>query len=163
MFHKELHEFEELIIDFFIEIGDIKWNSAKISKIAGYIFLHSTLTQKQLKEMTGYALSTISANLNTLLAVGLSKRRIPRTHTFEYSFTQNFNQIVSEGKDRDEAQMLELIEFITYSLKKLEGLKEKYEEEVSFLSQRLSDLLLFAVTYKKLIDSIAKNYPIKQD
>ena len=152
-FHEEFREFENDLVEFFTEIGRVKWHAEKLCQIAAYIFLYKNLTQKQLRELTSYALSTISANLNTLLVGELKKRRIPRTNQFEYYFGDTSQEYLQEGLEARNNEILELYSFVEVKLLELEDLVKNGELGADFVHERTEELFRFAKTFKTLIDN----------
>ena len=151
-FHEEFHIFENNLVEFFTEIGRVKWHSEKLCQVAAYIFIHKNLTQKQLKELTGYALSTISANLNTLLVGELKKRRISRTNQYEYYFGDTLQEFLNEGREARNNEILDLYSFLEKKLLELEELVKNGELGADFVHKRTEELFRFAKTFKNLID-----------
>ncbi len=160
-FHDEFQGFKSALVDFFVEIGKVKWHSDKLCIIAAYIFLYEELTQKQLKELTGYALSTISANINVLLACELKKRRIVRTNKFEYYFGETLQEYLQEASEARNNEVLELYAFLSNKLVELKDLNEKGEMGAEFIHERATQLFRFAEIFKGLIESAQSIIPRK--
>lgn len=156
-FDQTFQKYENALVNFFVELGQAKWHSEPISVISAHLFLHDRLTQKQLRNLTGYALSTISTSLNALFTSGLKKRRIPGTNKSEYYFGEiiqtTIRDILKEGIEQATKDILDLHEFLSIKLDQLEVLIEMGDLEAEFAHQRTQQLLKFAEIYNDLIKS----------
>ncbi|NVM19141.1 MAG: hypothetical protein HWN80_15610 [Candidatus Lokiarchaeota archaeon] len=160
IFRGKIKNYEEQLIDFFVDIGESKRQTRTISIISGYLMIHGRLTQEQLKELTGFSLASISINLNALISLGLvDKQLIKGTHKFIYAFTEDYLQIV-EAKSIMTLDVVEsLSKFIEQINKDLEN--RKNEDGYELFSIRLQELLDFLNQIKKLALMI-KEFKIKE-
>lgn len=76
---------EKKFVDILTNLGYVKGRSSKTSEIMAYIYVRQEVTQKTLRELTGYSLGTISTALQTL-----EQQRIickhPGSDTREYHY-----------------------------------------------------------------------------
>ncbi|TFG03528.1 MAG: MarR family transcriptional regulator [Promethearchaeota archaeon] len=86
IFKGRIREFENELVSISLEIGKRRGQTPIITKILLYLYIHNRLTQKQLKELTGYSIGTISTHLNAMLSMNfIDKKLIPGTHKYTYS------------------------------------------------------------------------------
>jgi DNA-binding transcriptional regulator GbsR (MarR family) len=82
---QKLKEIENKLVDIITQLSFLKGRQPKTSKIIGLIYLHRKTTQKQLRELTGYSLGTISTNLQSLEKIGIiRKTQDPQTREYNY-------------------------------------------------------------------------------
>jgi DNA-binding transcriptional regulator GbsR (MarR family) len=104
-------------------------------KITSHLLIHGSLTQKEIKELTGLSIGTISTYLSVLLSTGrLVKNRIPGTHTYTYSFSGSLEDLGAKG---------------------LQGALKSIENSVGFLKNKKGDLKKLAAQSKKGATHIA--------
>jgi DNA-binding transcriptional regulator GbsR (MarR family) len=82
---QKLKEIENRIADIITNLSFLKGRQPKISKIIALTYLHRKTTQKQLRELTGYSLGTISNALQSLEKMGIiRKTQDPQTREYNY-------------------------------------------------------------------------------
>jgi len=82
---QKLKEIENKLADTITNLSFLKGRQPKTSKIIALIYLHRKTTQKQLREITGYSLGTISTNLQSLEKMGIiRKTQAPQTREYNY-------------------------------------------------------------------------------
>jgi DNA-binding transcriptional regulator GbsR (MarR family) len=82
---QKLKEIENKLADTITSLSFLKGRQPKTSKIIALIYLHRKTTQKQLRELTGYSLGTISTNLQSLEKMGIiRKTQDPQTREHNY-------------------------------------------------------------------------------
>jgi DNA-binding transcriptional regulator GbsR (MarR family) len=82
---QKLKEIENRIADIITNLSFLKGRQPKISKIIALTYLHRRTTQKQLRELTGYSLGTISNALQSLEKMGIiRKTQDPQTREYNY-------------------------------------------------------------------------------
>ncbi|MFX1325341.1 MAG: hypothetical protein ACFE8N_10305 [Promethearchaeota archaeon] len=100
--------------------------------------IHRRLTQKQLRELSGYSLGTISKKLRTLVNLGvLKKERIPNSNEKVYILRPDIYQVVA---DTSWEEFEKITEFLNAKLLEL----EKFEDNNGFilLTERIKELLV---------------------
>lgn len=92
----KIQEFEKDIVQISLEIGKQRGQNPFITKILTYLLIHTQLTQKQLKELTGCSIGSISTHLAALISIGfVEKKLIPGTHTNIYLLKIDLGQNIS--------------------------------------------------------------------
>jgi DNA-binding transcriptional regulator GbsR (MarR family) len=82
---QKLKKIENRIADIITNLSFLKGRQPKISKIIALTYLHRRTTQKQLRELTGYSLGTISNALQSLEKMGIiRKTQDPQTREYNY-------------------------------------------------------------------------------
>jgi DNA-binding transcriptional regulator GbsR (MarR family) len=82
---QKLGEIENKLVNIITNLSFLKGRQPKISKIIALTYLHRKTTQKQLRELTGYSLGTISNSLQSLEKMGIiRKTQDPQTREYNY-------------------------------------------------------------------------------
>ena len=77
---QKLREIENKLVDTITSLSYLKGRSPKHAKITAHIYIRRKVTQKQLRELTGYSLGTISNTLQSLEKMGtIHKTQDPQT------------------------------------------------------------------------------------
>ena len=80
-----LKDIENKLADIITSLSHLKGRTTKHSKITAHIYIHKKATQKQLRELTGYSLGTISTTLQSLEKMGIiNKTQDPKTREYNY-------------------------------------------------------------------------------
>jgi len=88
------HRLAEIIADF----GYLKGRPAKTSEVMAHIQIRQEVTQKQLRELTGYSLGTVSAALQELEQWGfVSRHASPNSREYSYSLNGTLPQVLSKS------------------------------------------------------------------
>jgi DNA-binding transcriptional regulator GbsR (MarR family) len=96
LFDEKLKKYEEKLVAFFTDIGEQKRVNPKFLKMSSFLFIHKKLTQKQLKELTGFSTGTISTFLSVMLGTEFfEKELIPGTHTYLYRYKGDLEDLTS--------------------------------------------------------------------
>ena len=99
LFDEKLKDYETKLVDLYEQMGLLKIQNPKLSKIYAYLRIHHNLTQKQIRDLTGFSINTISSFLTILMNSGLlRKRMIPGTRTYEYIHQESINQTVDRQR-----------------------------------------------------------------
>ena len=81
-FSEPIREIELAIVAFFAEVGVWNGRFPKLSSIYAYFLFHQTLTQKQIRQLTGYSKGSVSLYVNQMEEQGLiTKKFIEGTST----------------------------------------------------------------------------------
>ncbi|MFW9999544.1 MAG: MarR family transcriptional regulator [Candidatus Hodarchaeota archaeon] len=135
-FQGKIKEYEQILIDFVLESGRAKSVDPNLQLILGYIGIHKTLTQKQLKKLTGLSAGTISKKLRDILKLRvIKKERIPKTNEYLYI---NAPESYGDTADATLEDFMEINQFLKKKIIEIEKYKDKKGAE--FLSKRLKSL-----------------------
>ncbi|MGC9779446.1 MAG: hypothetical protein HZR80_09415 [Candidatus Heimdallarchaeota archaeon] len=81
-----LKKIEQKILKFYLEIGRKSNLNLRLTEIYAYFRIYESLTQKQLKQLTGFSSSTISTALQSFIQTGILTREfLQNTHTNIYT------------------------------------------------------------------------------
>jgi len=135
----KIKEYEQVLVEFFKKLGDLKNQSIKISIINGYLAIHKNLTQRQLKKLTGFSSGSISKYLNIMIKFGTIKRfRRNGSNEYIYSLTKPLPQIYASTSELSIDLIEPIVNEISISLNKLEDFQNL--EGYGILKTRLTDL-----------------------
>ena len=130
---------ERELVTFFKTVGEKVNLNSRATEIFAYLKIYDSLTQEQLKQLTGFSLGTISSTLQMFLQTDIvSRQLIPRTHKNLYSIQpENVNFVYTPS-----TQILENLERLDLFIEKkqieLQESQSKYSKEVEFLHFRLN-------------------------
>lgn len=163
IFERKIREYEKRLIDFFLEMGEISGRSSVIYAIIGYLLIHGSLTQKQLKNLTGFSIGSISNKLNALTSIGaITKKLIKGTHTFEYSFGGDLSQVLSNTSFFKFETFTVAIKFVQTKINELNEKNNQNKKGYKILSKRMAELLNFLLLGKKLLDALTSSDIVKK-
>ncbi|MFX0059545.1 MAG: hypothetical protein ACFE85_15260 [Candidatus Hodarchaeota archaeon] len=150
IFEGKIKEYEQVLIQFVMESGKAKSIDPNLQLILGYIGIHKKLTQKQLKDLTGLSMGTISKKLRDILALKLiRKEKIPKTNKNLYILAPETYGDVADATLDDITSMNE---FLKKKVGELEKLREKKGGE--FLLERIIGLTKTFETVKNIWSDI---------
>ena len=154
LFDAKLRKYEDKLVEILLDIGQIKRTNPKMSAIACYLLIHEKLTQKELKELTGFSMGTISTYLSVMLGTGnFRKIRIPHSHTFLYSFSGKLEALITIAIEFVLSSLGSIDIYLKKKKKTLEKLIEKSMKGAKHLSERFEELIDSFEKYKKLFSS----------
>ncbi len=137
LFQGKIKEYEQILIEFVLESGRAKSVDPNLQLILGYIGIHKSLTQKELKDLTGLSAGTISKKLGDILTLGvIKKEKIPKTNQFLYI---NAPEAYVDTADATLEEFIEINEFLKKKITEIEKFKDKKGAE--FLSERIKSLI----------------------
>ncbi|MFX1529699.1 MAG: hypothetical protein ACFFBC_01155 [Promethearchaeota archaeon] len=149
LFSEKLRNYEDKIVDFIVDIGKRKRVNPKMLQISSYLFVHGGLTQKELQELTGFSMGTISTFLSVMIGMGrFQKERIPKTHTFKYSYSGTLEEMTTSGIDIMISSLSSMDVYLNSKKKDLKRLIEQNKKGAEHLSQRIDELLDIFDFYK---------------
>ncbi len=160
---KKAKKIEREIVNFYKTVGEMVDLNPKATEIFAYLKIHDTLTQEQLKQLTGFSLGTISSILQLFLQTEIVNRQfISGTHKNIYSIRpEKINFVYTPS-----TQILEDLERLdTYIVEKqsdLQKLQSTYPIEVAFLQRRLNSLRNYIEVQRRQI-SREKRYSFFQE
>jgi hypothetical protein len=141
LFSDKLRKYEDKIVDFIVDIGRRKRVNPKMLQISSYLFVHGGLTQKELQELTGFSMGTISTYLSVMIGMGrFQKERIPKTHTFKYSYSGNLEDMIISGIDIMISSLSSMDVYLNSKKKDLEKLIKQNKKGAEHLFQRIDEL-----------------------
>ena len=158
LFDEKLKKYEEKLVAFFTDIGEQKRVNPKFLKMSSYLFIHKKLTQKQLKELTGFSVGTISTFLSVMLGTEFcEKKMIPGTHTCSYRSNVTLEDLTSKGLDIALKSFLPSEIFLKDKHKTLKSLIEQEKKGADHLSKRIEEILNIFKFYKELFPKMIEN------
>jgi len=157
LYSKKLRKYEDKLVEFFVDIGRRKRVNPKILQISSYLLIHGSLTQKELKNLTGLSMGTISTFLSVMIGMGrFQKERIHKTHTFRYSYSGNIEEMTIRGIDVMVSSLTSMGVYLNAKKKQLKDLAEQNKKGAEHLSQRIDELLDIFEFYKKIFPDLYK-------
>ena len=158
LFNERLKKYEDKIAEFLLDIASSKRVNPKISTISSYILIHEKLTQKELKELTGFSMGSVSTFLSVMTGTGaIQKERIPHTHTFTYSFIGKLEDLTTKGIEVALSTFSPLEAYLKSKTKELKKLTGKSKEGAEHLLQRIDELLETIEIYKILFPMMTRD------
>jgi len=158
LFSDRLRKFELKLVEFLLDIAESKRVNPKISTISSYLLIHGKLTQKELKELTGFSMGSISTFLSVMAGTGaFQKERIPHTHTFMYSFSGKLEDLTTKGIEIALSTFGPMETYLINKKEELKKLNKQSKEGSEHLLQRIDELLETFEIYKILFPLIAQN------
>jgi DNA-binding transcriptional regulator GbsR (MarR family) len=143
IFEGKIKEFEDILIEFVMDSGRAKSVDLNVQLILGYIGIHKSLTQKQLKDLTKLSAGTISKKLRDILALGIvRKEKIPKSNEFLYV---NAPESYEDSAITTLEGFIEINEFLKKKISEIE--KHKNKDGAEFLLKRIKDLV---TTFEKV-------------
>ncbi len=157
LFSNKLRKYENKIVKFLLDIAESKHVNPKISTISSYLLIHGKLTQKDLKELTGFSMGSISTFLSVMTGTGaFQKERIPHTHTFRYSYSGKLEDLTTKGVEIALSSFDPLETYLKSKRKELEKSIELNLKGAQHLTNRIDELLEIFEVYKVLFPLFAK-------
>ncbi len=142
LFDEKLRSYEDKLVEIILDIGQTKRSNPKMAAIACYLLIHGKLTQKELKELTGFSMGTISTYLSVMIGTGnFQKIRIPHTHTFTYSFSGELDFLTTKAIDFALNSLSSLQFFLKKKRESLRKLAENSLKGAKRLEERIEELL----------------------
>ena len=140
-FSSKFKIFEDLIINFFIQNGHIRYQSPKSSKIIAFFQIFQNLTQTQACTLTGFSKGNISTTFSYLLkSRTLNAKMIPGTHTKIYSLNEKDLNVEYEY-EKNIKRLKELIDSLDEIFGKLTRCKDL--EGFDEIHNRIKNLIQF--------------------
>ncbi|MFW9976696.1 MAG: hypothetical protein ACFFEJ_01245 [Candidatus Thorarchaeota archaeon] len=143
---------EQEIVRLYRTIGKMDGLNSKQTEVFAHLKIYDELSQEQLKQLTGFSLSTISVILQSFLQMDIITRRmIPGTHKNVYKMKPELVRITY----RPPTQIIEKLEKLDLLLiSKQEELREsedKYPIATKFLHRRLNSLRNYVEAQRRSI------------
>ena len=161
MYEGKVRVYEKRLIEILIEAGKVKGQNAVFGSIIGYLLLHGSLTQAQLKELSGFSKGAISQSLKILSRTpAIKKEPLEGEREYHYTFGANMADIASNiVYYKSESNEL-AIKFLQSKVQELEKYKDKGGHEI--LSKRVTDMINFFEYNVKVLEKIKESSFIKE-
>ncbi len=164
IFDKRLRKFENKIVNFLLDIGQQKRVNPKFLALSIYLLIHGELTQKELKELTGFSAGTISTYLSVMLGFNyFSKKLIPNTHTYIYYFSGDIDMIGTRGLEIGLKSFALSISFLKNKKKLLEDLSKQSKNGANHISQRIDEIINVFKIYEELFPTIGQQIKLETE
>lgn len=151
IFEGKLREYENIIIDYYVERAIFTGQSNTLSIIIGYLSIHGKLTQTQLKKLTGFSKSTISTGISNLINVRyLKKEKIPGKREYEYYLSFDSQDSIDDALGSVELE-------INFFREKINELENKFTETYKgydLLLIRLNEVLEVFKLYQNCLKNL---------
>ncbi|NHJ49113.1 MAG: hypothetical protein FK733_15100 [Asgard group archaeon] len=153
----ELKVVELQIVDFYMKIAQKYQVNLKLTRVFAYLKIYDSLTQKQLKELTGFSTGFISITLKSFLQSSIVTRDfIPKSHTNIYTINDKFIFTLLPLRGQFVRNLEEHEEYIIELQTKLEKMISKYPLESTFLLRRLNGMRNYIETEKRVYSEFKK-------
>ncbi len=141
IFNQKIQEFEKQIVQISLDIGRQRGQNPILTQILTYLLMHKHLTQKQLKELTGYSTGSISTHLAALISIGyVEKKLILGTHTNSYFLKIDLGQNISTLMKLSMEYIKQAEDFLKSEKIKLKKILEKTEKTSQLILMRIEEL-----------------------
>ncbi|MFX0037930.1 MAG: hypothetical protein ACFFCY_15575 [Promethearchaeota archaeon] len=158
LFSNKLRKYEDTLVEFLLDIAESKRVNPKISTISSCILLHEKLTQKELKQLTGFSMGSISTFLSVMAGTGaIERERIPHTHTYTYSFSGKLEDLTTKGVEIALSSFISFEGYLNNKKKELDKLIDQSKEGAEHLKHRIEELLETFEIYEVLFPIITDN------
>ncbi|MFX0025308.1 MAG: hypothetical protein ACFE8M_02760 [Candidatus Hermodarchaeota archaeon] len=164
IFKGKLKDFEQELVEFFSDLTEEDPKGNAYTDIAAYLFIHRNLTQKQLKELTGFSVGSISNILSILENTGvIEKKPVLLTHKKKkvrvntYSLGNNRDLFLkSQGSRLANASLAH--QFILSKKKELEEFKNQNKKGYQLLLSRIEEILKFLENVSRIVKYFTEPY-----
>ena len=154
LFDSKLRKYEDNLVELLLDIAQQKRVNRKLSTISSYLLIHERLTQKELKELTGFSMGSVSTFLSVMTGTGaIQKERIPHTHTFMYSIYGKLEILTTRAIEVALRSLDSIGLFLKNKNEILKKLIGQSKKGAKHLSQRIDELIESFEIYKKIFSS----------
>lgn len=161
IFEGKIRVYEKRVIEILIDAGKVKGQNAVFGSIIGYLLLHGSLTQNQLKELTGFSKGAISQTLKILSSTpAIRKETLSGIRENIYTFGATMSEIASNISSYKSESNEYAIKFLLSKAQALEEYKDKNGYDI--LSKRVSDMIKFFEYNIKLLKDINESNFIQE-
>lgn len=144
---------EQQIVSFYVTIGKMDGLNARQTEVFSYLKIYDALSQEQLKQLTGFSLSTISSILQSFLQADIVRRTmIPGTHKNLYRIMQDRVKFTYRPPTQiiDNLEKLDL--YIVSKQGEIQELRSKYPIATKFIHRRLNSLRNYVEVQRRSIN-----------
>lgn len=160
---KQSKKIESKFVTFYKTVGEMVSLNSKTTEIFAYLKIYDSLTQEQLKDLTGFSLATISKILQLFLETGIVSRQfLPGTHKNQYTIKSEGVNFVYTPSTKILENLEALDSFIVDKQTDLQRLQKKYPVEIEFLHMRFNSLRNYIEAQRRQISS-TKRYSFFQE
>ncbi|TFG21817.1 MAG: MarR family transcriptional regulator [Promethearchaeota archaeon] len=162
IFEGKIREYELQLINFALAIGERRGQSPIITNLLTYLLIHEQLTQKQLKQLTGFSIGSISTHLTAMMSMGfIDKRFIPGTHTNTYFLKIDLGPNLSNLKKMSLSYLNQAREFLKSKREDLNKIIDKKKEGLETILNRFNEIEVVLQIYAKLVEMLINVDDIK--
>ncbi|MDF1537405.1 MAG: helix-turn-helix domain-containing protein [Candidatus Thorarchaeota archaeon] len=148
----QLKEIEQQIVTFYKKIGKMLGLTPRATEVFAYLSVYDTLTQEQLKQLTGFSLSTISATLQSFLQTDIISRSIiPNTHKNLYRINPERVRFAYTPFARIIEDLEKLDLYIVEKQRDFQDLRSKYPIATKLLHRRLNSLRNYIEAQRRIM------------
>jgi len=161
IYEGKVRVYEKRLIEILVDAGKVKSQSAVFGSIIGYLLLHESLTQAQLKELTGFSKGAISQSLKLLSSSpAIKKEPIEGEREYVYALGVNMADIANNiGSYKSESNEL-AIKFFQGKIQELNENKDK--NGYAILSKRVTEMINFFEYNVEVLEKIKESSFIKE-
>ena len=161
IYEGKVRAYEKRLVEILVDAGKVKGQNAVFGSIIGYLLLHESLTQTQLKELTGFSKGAISQSLKVLSSVpAIKKEPLEGGREYFYALGVNMTDIASNiGSYKSESNEL-AIKFLQSKVQELDKYKDKSGYDI--LSKRVTQMINFFEYNVKVLEKIKESSFIKE-
>jgi DNA-binding transcriptional regulator GbsR (MarR family) len=143
---------ERRLVDIIANFGYLKGRSAKTTEVMAYIYIRQEVTQKLLRELTGYSLGTISAALQNLEKWGVvSKHPSPNARGYIYRLAGTLSQVLSRSMTGFQDYLSQTSGFLEEVELKLSKLSLSKKQGYSKLRRFLDEMNVLIPAYQHIL------------
>ncbi|MFX1390770.1 MAG: hypothetical protein ACFE9Z_11955 [Promethearchaeota archaeon] len=158
LFNEKLQKYEDKLVEFILDIANIKKVNPKISTISAYLLIHKKLTQKELKKLTSFSIGSISTFLSVMIGTGVyTKERIKNTHTYTYSFLGKLEDLTTKGIEIALSSFDSLESYLKIKKNELRKLNGDSKAGAELVLNRINELLEVFEIYKVIFPIMAQD------
>ncbi|MHA2038755.1 MAG: MarR family transcriptional regulator [Promethearchaeota archaeon] len=154
LFDGKLRIYEDRLVEILLNIGQSKRVNPKMAAISCYLLIHEKLTQREIKELTGFSMGTVSTYLSVMIGTGnFQKIRVPHTHTFFYTFSGKLEVLTTRAIEVALSSLGSIEIYLKNKNEILKKLIKQNKKGAIHLSNRIEELLDGFEIYKKIFPS----------
>lgn len=151
------------LVEFYKTVGKMIGLNPRTTEIFAYFRVYDTLSQEQLRQLTGFSLGTISAMLQSFLQTDIiSREMIPKTHKNLYSIRPEKVHFVYTPAIQILEDLERLDQYIAKKQTELRELQHRYPVKTKFLTMRLNSFRNYIEVQRRQI-SRKKKYSFFQE
>ncbi len=141
-FDKKLKKYKDWLVSIFTDVGEHKRDNPKHTKMSSLLLIHENLTQKALKNLTGYSTGSISTYLSVMQGDdNYKKELIPGTHTYKYQYGGKVEDLTTNRLNDALKSILKSKIYLEKKKEELGVLIKQKKEGARHLSQRIDEIL----------------------
>ena len=154
LFDAKLRKYEDKLVEILLDIGQSKRANPKMAAISCHLLIHGKLTQKEIKELTGFSMGTVSTYLSVMTGTEhFQKQRIDGTHTFTYSFSGKLEVLTTRAIEVAVSSLGSIEIYLKNKIETLKKLIGQSKKGAKQFSERIEEMLYSFDIYKKIFPS----------